>query len=142
MSKKKPSPWVMYVKNFAKKHKISYGCALCDPVCKEQYRLSKLPPILQPDYRRDPTMAELRQKNADIIAIIESVKDHRNNKRTRNNKFRHLDFNAEMDARDIVKGRQKQHERYKQNPEAFIKRYGIEFETVFRRLLAERNIQY
>ena len=30
--------WIEFCKEYAQKHKISYGCAVFDPRCKEDYR--------------------------------------------------------------------------------------------------------
>jgi len=34
---KKSNPWVNHVRNFAKTHNISYGCAISNPDCKSSY---------------------------------------------------------------------------------------------------------
>lgn len=35
--------WVQHVKEFAKINKLSYGCALSMPECKESYKTGKIP---------------------------------------------------------------------------------------------------
>jgi hypothetical protein len=37
------NPWVEHVKAFAAEKKISYGCAMSDPKCKEAYQQNKKP---------------------------------------------------------------------------------------------------
>ncbi len=36
-----PNSWVVFVKNYAKKNKIAYACAVSDPECKRLYRSQK-----------------------------------------------------------------------------------------------------
>lgn len=43
--------WVEHIRAFAKKHNLSYGCALSDPKCKETYRSGKEAPPLETPMR-------------------------------------------------------------------------------------------
>ncbi len=36
-----PSTWVVFIKEYAKKNKIAYECAVSDPECKRLYRAQK-----------------------------------------------------------------------------------------------------
>jgi hypothetical protein len=44
-----PNKWVEHVKQYAKKHNLSYGCAVSDPGCKSSYHAGKdVPPLETP----------------------------------------------------------------------------------------------
>jgi len=43
--------WVEHIRAFAKKHNLSYGCALSDPKCKETYKSGKEAPPLETPMR-------------------------------------------------------------------------------------------
>ena len=36
-----PNPWVVFLKDYAKKHKIPSSCAVANPECKKLYRAKK-----------------------------------------------------------------------------------------------------
>jgi|TARA_R110000822_G_scaffold309913_1_gene440634 hypothetical protein len=35
------NPWVVHIRNFASRNKLSYGCAMTDPRCKKEYQDTK-----------------------------------------------------------------------------------------------------
>jgi len=44
-----PNKWVEHVRSYAKKHGLSYGCAVSDPNCKKSYHDGKdVPPLETP----------------------------------------------------------------------------------------------
>lgn len=40
-----PNPWVLHVKEFSKKNKLSYGCAITNDECKKEYQKKKKMPF-------------------------------------------------------------------------------------------------
>ena len=36
-----PNPWVLFLKDYAKKNNIAYACAVSNPECKKLYRAKK-----------------------------------------------------------------------------------------------------
>lgn len=53
--------WINHIKEFAKKHNMSYGCAMTDPRCKEEYQKKKKP--------------KLRQQNNKVIKALDIYLD-------------------------------------------------------------------
>ena len=39
------SKWVEHIKDFAKRNNLTYGCALSDPKCSEEYRIKNPKPV-------------------------------------------------------------------------------------------------
>jgi hypothetical protein len=43
--------WTEFVKQFAKKNSMSYGCAMSNPMCSKQYKEMKNPTTVKPEDR-------------------------------------------------------------------------------------------
>jgi predicted metal-binding transcription factor (methanogenesis marker protein 9) len=35
------NPWILHVKQFAKKNNLQYGCAISNPECAKEYKMNK-----------------------------------------------------------------------------------------------------
>jgi len=35
------NPWILHVKQYAKKHNLQYGCAISHPECAKEYKANK-----------------------------------------------------------------------------------------------------
>jgi hypothetical protein len=67
-----PNKWITFVKEYAAKHNISYGCAISKPECKQEYYLHNpktLPTSL-------PTLLEEKKKKKKLVIIESPVEDY------------------------------------------------------------------
>jgi len=51
-----PNKWVEHVKSYARKHNLSYGCAISEPNCKKSYHDGKNVPPLETPMRTSRVM--------------------------------------------------------------------------------------
>jgi len=74
-----PSKWIEHIKDFASRNNLSYGCALSDPRCKEEYHKNK-PQKLTSKEKKEVAGMEAEESTGDINRKL--YKKEENKKRT------------------------------------------------------------
>ena len=58
--------WIEFVKDYASKHKLSYGCAISKPECKIAYR-KKYPTAEQQKFREAVERGSMEDEDKNVI---------------------------------------------------------------------------
>jgi hypothetical protein len=71
-----PNKWITFVKKYAAKHNLSYGCAISTPECKQEYHLQNPNPSPKVLPKSLPPLLEERKKKKKLVIIESPVEDY------------------------------------------------------------------